>query len=205
MHTREVAMITIPDMVDVTTPVDGVVGPPQGRWTYADYAAIPADGSRYEVVNGILYMAPAPTTGDQSANNLFAFYLTMHIQMTGLGRVFAVPTDVELGPGDVVQPDILVVLNGSSAAITPARIVGAPDLVVEIASPSSLGYDRRQKQDAYARAGVAEYWLADPVGQTIELLVLAGAVYQSQGVFQRKASLPSRVAAMPIQVEQFFE
>lgn len=198
-------MTIAPDVLTVMTRADHVAGPPQGQWTYADYAAIPDDGIRYEVVDGVLYIAPAPTTGHQSANNLLAYYLTAHIQIAGLGRVFAAPTDVELPDGDVVQPDVLVVLNGSSAVILPSRILGAPDLVVEIASPSTSGYDRRQKQDAYARAGVREYWVVDPGAQTVELLVLDTGAYRSAGAFLRKATLPSQVATLPVHVEQFFQ
>ena len=199
-------MTTTTDMVTVTLPADDLIGPPQGSWTYPDYAAVADDGHRYELVDGVIYMAPVPTTGHQSASNWFLFYLMTHIQIPGLGRVFAAPTDVELGPGDVVQPDVLVVLNGSSAAITASRVIGAPDLIVEIASPSTSGYDRREKQDTYARAHVSEYWIVDPVGQSIEVLLLRGAAYRSQGVFLRKATLPSRVVPnLPVQVEQFFQ
>lgn len=198
-------MTTLPDVLTVTTRADHVVGPAQGHWTYSEYAGLPEDGNRYEIVDGVLYMAPAPTTDHQSANNLFAYYLTAHIQMPKLGRVFPAPTDVELPSGDVVQPDVSVVLNGSNATIIPSRIVGAPDLVVEIASPSTSGYDRREKQDAYARAGVKEYWVADPAAQTVELLMLENGKYRSLGAFQRKATLPSQVATMPVRVEQFFE
>lgn len=96
-----------------------------------------------------------------------------------------------------------MVLSGSTTII-PSRIIGAPDLVVESGSPSTAGYDRREKQDAYARAGVAEFWVADPNAQTIELLVLDGGAYRSLGLFQGKATLPSRVATLPVHVEQFF-
>lgn len=192
------------DILPVTMRADHTGGPSQGHWTYSDYAALPDDSNRYEIVDGVLYVAPAPTTFHQSANNLLATYLTMYIQFTGLGRVFAAPTDVELGPHDVVQPDVIVVLNGSQATIIPSRIVDALDLVVEIGSPSTSGYDWSEKQDAYARALVAEFWVADPNAQTIELLVLDGGAYRSLGLFQGKATLPSRVALLPVHVEQFF-
>ena len=191
------------DVLPVTARADHAAGPAQGHWTYSDYAALPDDGNRYEIVDGVLYMAPAPTTFHQSANRWFVYYFTAHFQIPGLGHVFAAPTDVELGPHDVVQPDVIVVLSGSTTII-PSRIIGALDLVVESGSPSTAGYDRREKQDAYARAGVAEFWVADPNAQTIELLVLDGGAYRSLGLFQGKATLPSRVATLPVHVEQFF-
>jgi len=198
-------MSMLSDVLPAVKPVEHVSDPPQGRWTYADYVALPDDGNRYEVVDGVLYMAPAPTIAHQSASNLFATYLTIHVQFAGQGRVFAAPCDVELAAGVVTQPDIAVVLNDNMDIITPMHLIGAPNLIVEIASPSTAGYDRREKQDAYARAGVAEYWIADPATRTVELLVLEQSSYRSLGVFQGQAMLPSRtIPGLPIRVEQFF-
>jgi Uma2 family endonuclease len=198
-------MSTTLETLPLVLPADDVPGPPQGQWTYADYAALPDDGQRYEMLDGVLYMVPAPGTGHQSVNNLFAFYLTMHVQMAGLGRVFPAPYDVELAPNTVLQPDVTVVLQARQQIITPSRIIGAPDLVVEILSPGTAGHDRRGKQDAYARAGVREYWIADPAAQTVEVLRLDGVAYRVVGVYQGTAKLPSQVVAnFPVQVEQFF-
>jgi Uma2 family endonuclease len=197
--------MTTPDVLPVVEPADHVPGPPQGHWTYADYARLPDGAHRYELLNGVLYMAPAPTTPHQSANNLFATYLTIHVQFAGLGRVFTAPTDVELALDVVLQPDVIVVLNASRDIIAHERIIGAPDLVIEIMSPGTAGYDRREKQDAYAHAGVKEYWIADPIGRTVEILVLDGNSYRSRGVFQGQALLPSQAMPnLPVRVEQFF-
>ncbi len=76
--------------------------------------------------------------------------------------------------------------------ITPSHIAGAPDLLVEIASPGTVGYDRRAKRDVYVRAGVMEYCIADPTARPIEVLNLDQDSYRSLGVFLRQALLPSR-------------
>ena len=77
--------------------------------------------------------------------------------------------------------------------------------MIEIASPGTVGYDRRAKQDAYARAGVLEYWIADPNARTIELLQLDQGMYRSLGVFQGQTLLPSRILpGLPVHVAQFF-
>jgi Uma2 family endonuclease len=187
------------------TRADHVAGAAQGQWTYAAYAALPDDGARYEIIDGVLYMPPAPGTGHQAANRWFIFYLTMHVQVPKLGDVFGPPIDVELAPNVVVQPDVLVVLAANAGMITPTRIVGAPDLIVEIASPATATYDRSKKLAAYEHAGVREYWLADPNLRTIEVLTLEAHGYDSKGVFAGKALLPSRiVAGLPVQVQQFF-
>lgn len=186
-------------------PADDVPGPPQGQWTYADYAALPDDGRRYEIIDGVLYVAPSPRRAHQAANRWFVYYLTEHVQRAGLGEVFGAPFDVELSPNTVVQPDVVVVLQENASIITDTHIVGAPDLVVEVASPGSVGYDRRIKQDAYVRTGVREYWYADPAARTIEVLVLEGDRYSSAGVFVDRSRLLSRVLpGFPVRVEQFF-
>ncbi len=194
------------DTLTVVVRADHVPGPAQGCWNYETYAAIPDDGKRYEVIDGVLYMTPAPNFGHQSAAVQICSYLANHILHAGLGRVLVAPFDVELTPGGgVVQPDVLVVLNANRGIIGRGRIIGAPDLVVEVASPSTAGYDRRNKQDAYAAAGVREYWIADPIAQTVELLVLEGNEFRSLDVFQEQALLPSRVIEVfPVPVERLF-
>jgi Uma2 family endonuclease len=145
----------------------------------------------------------------------------MYVQFPGRGRVFAAPCDVQLAEDRVVQPDVLVVLNERRDIITPERIVGAPDLVVEIASQRTASYDRSEKQQGYAQAGVPEYWIADPHAHTVEVLVLdvasgknrdgnrerdeGATIYHSLGVFRGNETLPSRVVPdFPVCVEQFF-
>ena len=193
------------DVLPVVTAAAPLVGPPQGRWTYADYAALPDDGNRYEIIAGVLYTTPAPGAGHQSVSARLVTFLVTHVEFAGLGRVFAAPVDVELAPDTVVQPDIVVILSANLDRITPSRIIGAPDLVVEILSPGTAGYDRREKQDAYARSGVGEYWIVDPGAQTVELLTLDQGGYRSHGVFRGQARLPSSVVTLPVPIERFFQ
>ena len=89
-------MTTTPRNVSVVTPADDVSGPGQGNWTYKDYAALPDDGRRYEIVNGVLFMTPSPTEWHQSIVVLLSYYLTQHVRFAGLGRVYVAPFDVEL-------------------------------------------------------------------------------------------------------------
>ncbi len=97
--------------------------------------------------------------GHQSIALEIAAYLRTYIKLAGLGRVFPAPIDVELGRKNVFQPDVVVVLNEHLDRVKEKRIVGAPDLVVEIASQSTALLDRLTKYEAYARAGIAEYWI----------------------------------------------
>lgn len=186
-------------------PADWVPGPSQGQWTYADYAALPDDGKRYEVVKGVLYMSPAPTPGHQDVKGEIFGYLRQYVKLAGLGRVLDAPTDVELTPGDVVQPDVFVLLNESVGRIGSNRVFGAPDLVVEVLSPGTMRHDLHGKLEAYERAQVLEYLIVSPGECTVELLVLEYGVYHSLGAFQGDDVLPSRIVPdWPVAVEQFF-
>jgi len=189
----------------MVTRADWVPGPRQGRWTYDDYVALPDDGKRYEIVNGVLYMAPSPSGAHQDAVFRFSLHLFTHVEAAGLGKMRLAPFDVKLAPDRVVQPDVLVVLNANYEKITEECIVGAPDLVVEVASPGTAIYDRHDKLNLYAHAGVPEYWIADPESRTVEVLVLEADEYHSLGVYRGKAVLPSQVLpGFTARVEQFF-
>lgn len=186
---------------------DHVPGPRQGCWTYEHYAALPEDGTRDEIIDGVLYIMPSPNTGHQGTSMQVSGQLWAHVELPGLGRVFAAPFAVELqqNPTVTVQPDVVVVLKANEAVITASHVVGTPDLVVEILSPGTAGYDRRIKQDAYARARVPEFWLVDPYARSVEVLWLEGDTYVSAGAFAGTATLPSRVLPeFPVRVEQFF-
>ncbi len=187
-------------------PAHNVQGPSQGSWTYTDYAALPVDGRRYEIMDGVLLMAPAPSPIHQNAANWFAFYLTQHVVLTGLGKVFPAPIDVELAPNRIVQPDVSVLLSKNLGKVTASRIIGAPDLVVEVASPGTAAYDRLKKLDAYMQAGVQEYWIANPDFASVEVLWLRSGGYSSQGVFEGSDTLPSLIvpAIGAVKVDQFF-
>ncbi len=198
-------MTTIAGSLPMVTRADQVSGPAQGGWTYEDYAALPDDGNRYEVIDGVLYLMPGPSSVHQSVLSWFVYYLMTHVQVRGLGRVFAAPLDLLLPDARPAQPDIMVVLAPKLHLITERGIEGPPDLVVEIASPGTRTHDRGAKLLAYARAGVPEYWLAEPSDQTVEVLALEAGAYRSLGVFTGAATLPSRVLpAFPVRVEQFF-
>jgi Uma2 family endonuclease len=150
-------------------------------------------------------MAPAPSPEHQSITVRIAYYLFPHIDLAGIGKLLTAPLDVELEPKNVYQPDLVVVLNAHLARVAAKKIVGAPDLVVEVASPSTAAYDRLTKYEEYARAGITEYWIVKPIAHTVEVLVLENGKYRSLGIFSGQQTLPSRVLPeLPVRVEQFF-
>src|SRR5260370_40469461 len=115
------------------------------------------------------------------------------VTLNHLGEVVSGPFDVILSPQNVFQPDVLVVLNKHLDRLQEEGVMGAPDLVVEVISPSSKLYDRVNKHMAYEQAGVPEYWLADPRKQSIELFVLKDGRDPSLGTFEGEQGLPSHV------------
>jgi Uma2 family endonuclease len=185
---------------------DDVAGPVQGDWTYADYAVLPDDGCRYEILDGVLYrMPPSPSDAHQAAVTRIVYFLVGHVELGGLGIVRVAPLDVELPGGATVQPDVFVVLRDRLGILQPGRTLGAPDLVVEVLSPGTAGYDRGPKRAAYARSGVREYWLVDPWARTVEVVAFAGGQAASVAVVTGPARVPSLVLPdLPVRVEQFF-
>jgi Uma2 family endonuclease len=203
--TKGKADMATTERYSIVIPADWVPGPEQGQWTYSDYAALPDDGQRYEIVNGVLVMAPAPSPEHQSITVRLSHYLFVHVELAGRGHVLTAPIDVELGPKNVFQPDIVVILNAHLDKVAEKKIIGAPDLVVEVASPSTAVFDRLIKYEKYAHAGIAEYWIAKPATRTVEVLVLEAGEYRSLGIFNGQATLPSRtVPDLNVHVEQFF-
>ena len=158
---------------------------PRTQYTYQDYLNTP-DDVRYELIDGeLIVMEPAPTTPHQRLLVNFTGLLAPFVRSNRLGEVFIAPTDVYLADTNVVQPDLLFVSAARAAIITEPNIHGAPDLVMEIASPSTEQRDRNVKLELYARHGVAEYWLVDPIAETVETLRLEDRRFVATGHYSR--------------------
>ena len=135
------------------------------RLSAEEYFALPDDGYNYELVDGVMMMSPSPTPEHQAVAMEIAAQLAIYLRDHDVGRVLA-ETDVSLGRNkagrDLVYKPEIVFLRTERLAQVRGRIVGAPDLVVEIISPDSRRYDSETKRDDYERHGVHEYWLIDP-------------------------------------------
>ncbi|MFC1466785.1 MAG: Uma2 family endonuclease [Candidatus Brachytrichaceae bacterium NZ_4S206] len=147
--------------------------PRQGEWTYEDYLALPDDGNRYEIIDGVLYVANAPSYDHQfTVGELFA-QLHQHVKERGLGVVITAPFEVHLpGIAKPVQPDVLFIAAARQPQAGARFFEGAPDLIVEVLSPGSMRLDYYVKFGAYERAGVREYWIADPRTRTVVVYAL---------------------------------
>lgn len=150
------------------------------KYTYADYLTWP-EGERWEIIDGEAYdMTPAPTTSHQRIVQRIGAKIELFL--TGKPCVpFIAPTDVVLDDANIVQPDVLVVCD--KAKITEANIQGAPDLVIEVLSPSTKLKDKREKKSLYERFGVQEYLLFHPEDGMVDRYRLVDGRYLSEDVF----------------------
>jgi len=153
---------------------------PRLKLGYAEYVLFPDDGKRHEIIDGDHYMNPAPSTYHQTVSKRLQYFLYTRIELAGHGLAFNAPIDVQLGPHDIVQPDLVVLLKDTKARITPAKIIGPPDLIVEILSPSTTENDMSLKRRLYERCGVREYWIVDPEANQVTQLRLEQGVYAEQ-------------------------
>jgi Uma2 family endonuclease len=146
--------------------------------TYQAYLRMPDDGMRRELLGGDLHVTPAPGPSHQRVVLRLAVLLDAWVRRHALGEVFPAPVDVVLSEADVVQPDLVYVSAGRLDIVTARAIQGAPDLVVEVLSPSTAPLDRGPKLATYARAGVREYWLVDPDMRAAEQHVPEGGAFR---------------------------
>ncbi len=136
--------------------------PVDTRLTYEDYCLLPKDGKRYEIIDGELFVTPAPCILHQRVVTRLSRDLSTFVEDNHLGLVLAAPTDVVLSHFDVVQPDIVYISKIRASIVTDKNLQGAPDLVVEILSEFTARIDRTAKLKLYAKHGVRECWLIDP-------------------------------------------
>ena len=153
--------------------------------TYEDLCRLPDDGMRHELIDGELYVTPVPRLKHQRvAGNLFV-HISMYLRQTKtvatgdersrdrehpLGRVYFAPLDIVFSDTNVVEPDLLYLSRDREERLATERFVaGAPDLVVEILSPSTRYVDLGVKLLLYERFGVPEYWVIDPGNETVKI------------------------------------
>jgi Uma2 family endonuclease len=147
--------------------------------TYADLRDLPDDGKRYELLEGELVVSPAPTRKHQKVAWRVVTFLD-RAEAAGFGAGYAAPFEVYFDEYDAAQPDVLFVRTERLDIIKEDRIEGAPDLVIEILSPSTRRRDLRVKLQLYARFGVLYYWIMDTEAATVQPYILTPQGYATQ-------------------------
>ena len=165
------------------------------KLTYESYLKTP-DDERYELLDGeLLVMEPAPLTTHQYVLGNLHHAVRSFLDEHNLGEVYISPTDVVLSDTNVMQPDLLFVSAERAHIVTRENIQGAPELVVEVLSPSTAERDKTLKLDLYARHGVKEYWLVDPNAKTVMVLLLGERGFEAVGTYGEGQILTSPTLA----------
>jgi Uma2 family endonuclease len=141
--------------------------PARGQWTVADVRLLPDDGNRYEVVDGVLFLTPAPKWLHQYAVGALYRALHAYVASNAVGWVVMSPADIEFSPRDGVQPDVFVAPPVEGRRPREGTEIGRLVLAVEVLSPSTASRDRREKRRLYQRFA-AEYWLVDLDARLVE-------------------------------------
>jgi len=163
--------------------VQAAVSQERLKFTYEDYLKLPDDGKVYQIIDGEVFMAPAPTPKHQMICGRIWSVLSNFIRLRELGEVIFAPCDVVLSEENVVQPDILFISSQRAHIIGERYISGPPDLVVEVLSPGTEKIDRVLKRGLYERHGVKELWFVSPERREIQVLRLVRGKFVEHGRF----------------------
>ena len=176
----------------------------QERKTYEDYLNTP-EGERYQLIEGELILTPSPSFQHQEVSFILSGMVRDFLVRKKIGRAVAAPMDVVFDDDNVLQPDLVFVSKARESIITIAGILGAPDLVVEILSPSTGRYDLQEKKRIYERFGVMEYWIIDPMQETLQILVSRDHQFEQAFSGQRSGRAKSEVLpGFSVELEELF-
>lgn len=147
--------------------------------TVQDYLQLP-EGAPYQLLNGELVMSPSPNRQHQKLIVELTRQMAQVCVDKNIGEVYVAPCDVYLDDENVVQPDIFFFTNERLHLLSDRGAEGAPDLVIELLSPSNAYYDLRYKLDLYEKFGVQEYFIADPEDNTVMAYTLQDGRFKEQ-------------------------
>ncbi len=159
--------------------------------TLADLDDTPDDGRRYELISGQIVVSESPGWEHQVVSGHVLRLTDGWVERHDLGEVVPGPVAIVLDEANVVLPDIVYAATANLSNIREGRYHGAPDLIVEVISPTSRNHDAVTKMFRYACCGVPEYWLVDPFARTIQILSLLDGIYVPQ-----KANADGRLASV---------
>ena len=151
-------------------------------------------------------MTPAPSPLHQEIQADLCARMVLHVREHLLGKVYLSPIDVALSMVDIVQPDILFVAKDRMDIVAKKNIVGIPNLIVEILSPSSVERDRVEKMALYERYGLPEYWIVDPDSQTIDVYLSAANRLEKVETLKAGGQLHARqIPGLVLELSEIFK
>ncbi len=172
----------------------------QTRMTAAEFLALPESDVPMQLIDGEVVVSPTPIPFHQK----LIFRLAKLVdRLIPNGEVIVSPMDVHFGDGAVFQPEFFWVAADSRCVEQATYYVGAPELVVEIISPSTAKYDRGRKFHSYQAHGVAEYWIVEK--SFLEVWVLDGDHYVQQGVYEEGDTFTSKALGRDVKLDGIFD
>jgi Uma2 family endonuclease len=154
----------------------------QTRMTAKEFLALPESNQPVELIHGEVIMSPTPTPSHQRVVGDVFFFVKQMAKAHG-GQAFVAPLDVYLDEENVVQPDVLWIAPDSRCTVGDSCLNGAPDLVIEVLSPSTARRDKTVKFRLYEKHGVREYWMVDPAAQYVEVWQAEAGKFAQKGVY----------------------
>jgi Uma2 family endonuclease len=176
-------------------------------WEFRNIEFSDDDPFRYELIYGNIVKKTAPTLQHQRISRKLLVALDNFITQNKLGEIFDAPVNVVFDENNVVEPDLVFVSEAKKSILDENEgvILGVPDLIIEIISPSSVKNDRGTKMDLYEYFGVLEYWIVDPNNASIELYVLENKVWKLKEVAGKEDILKSKILeGLKLEVSKIF-
>lgn len=156
-----------------------------------------------QLIDGEVVIDMPPILKHQAIVRELLLLLGLIARTTG-GTAFTAPTEVYLDVHNVYEPDVLYLTPDTQCRLEEKRIVGAPELVVEVLSPSTAKYDRHEKYQAYEKYGVSEYWIVDPVHEVVEIWQSEDKRFNRVGAFATDDTFASRPLNVTVNVKDIF-
>ena len=179
-------------------PTRSGVPDPGLKLTYDDFLLFPDDGKRHELIDGEHYVTPSPNVRHQEILGRLHLLIGTWLQGHRVGKIFVAPLDVLFSRFDVVEPDLLYVSKERAAEVLSVQhLTGAPDLVIEIASPGTRNRDETIKRRLYERSSVTEYWVVDPDIDVIRIYRRSGERFERPVELSREADDVLTTALLP--------
>jgi len=161
--------------------------------TVEEYDQLPGGPPYYQLIDQELIMSPSPSRKHQRITFKTCKLLDDYAIAHNAGEANIAPLDVELPGGHILEPDVIYVSKEREEVLTEKRIVGAPDLVVEVLSPSNARLDRQRKRELYAASNVIELWIIDPDAERLEIFRLGENPDRPAHIFERADTAESKL------------
>lgn len=163
------------------------------KYTVEDYLLL-EEGAPFQLIENELIMSPSPNPEHQLISMRLSQIMMNYLEsINDNGFLVAAPMDIYLDEDNAFQPDVIYIKAERKAELVKDHIYGAPDMVIEILSPSTAYYDLRQKKDIYEKHGVKEYIIIDPIKESAESYTLENGIYQLKQKAVKPQQLPSLI------------